>query len=112
MRRILVDHARRRRADRRGGDRRRVPVEVDGLPAPNCDPDEWLALDECLTRFEAVDPAAAGLVKLRLFAGLSVEEAGDALGLPRATAYRNWTFARAWLSAALADHSSGPPDFS
>jgi predicted DNA-binding protein (UPF0251 family) len=64
-------------------------------------------LDHALTSFETIDASAAELAKLRVFAGLSVEEAGEALGLPRATAFRVWTYARAWLTAALAD---GPED--
>jgi hypothetical protein len=58
-----------------------------------------------LTRFTAIDPTAAELAKLRVFGGLSVEEAGKALGVPRATAFRIWTYARAWLTARLADRS-------
>ena len=61
-----------------------------------------LALDEALTRLAVEDPEAAAVVQLRYFAGLSVEEAGQSLGLSRATAYRHWTFARAWLLQALA----------
>jgi len=63
-------------------------------------------LDHVLTAFEAIDPAAAALAKLRLFGGLSVEEAGQALGIPRASAFRAWTYGQAWLSAALADRPS------
>ena len=71
--------------------------------APVVDADSWIDLDEALAAFEAVDAPAAGLAKLRVFGGLSVEEAGVALGMPRATAFRVWTYARAWLTAALAD---------
>jgi RNA polymerase sigma factor (sigma-70 family) len=60
-----------------------------------------LALDEALTRLSAEDPEAADVVQLRYFAGLSVQEAADSLGLSRATAYRHWTFARAWLAHEL-----------
>ena len=69
------------------------------------DPDRWIDLDAALTRFAAIDPTAAELAKLRVFGGLSVEEAGDALGVPRATAFRTWTYARAWLTSRLADGS-------
>ena len=103
MRRVLVDHARQKLAAKRGHRPRGSGLDPDRLAATPGDPDQWLDLDHALTRFEAVDPAAAGLAKLRVFAGLSVEEAGDTLGIPRATAFRTWTYARAWLTAALAD---------
>lgn len=100
MRRILVDHARRKRADKRGGAGKRFEVsERDRLVVP--DPDTLLAVDEALARLEAEDPGSAALARLRLFAGLSVEEAAEGLGLSRATAYRDWAYARAWLTAAL-----------
>jgi ECF sigma factor len=67
------------------------------------DTDSWIDLDGALTTLEGIDAPAAELAKLRIFGGLSVEEAGDALSLPRATAFRLWTYARAWLTAALAD---------
>jgi DNA-directed RNA polymerase specialized sigma24 family protein len=66
-------------------------------------PDDLLALDDALAKLATDDAPAAELVKLRVFAGLSVEEAADALGLARATAYRHWTFARAWLRCELGD---------
>ncbi len=103
MRRILVDSARRRRARKRGADRAPAPLDPDRLPAAARDADRWIDLDDALTAFQAVDAPAAELAKLRVFGGLSVEEAGEALGLSRATAFRVWTYARAWLSAALAD---------
>jgi len=103
MRRVLVDHARAKQADRRGNRPVRVALDPERLPAAADDPDRWLDLDEALTLFEATDPEAAGLAKLRVFGGLSVEEAGDALGIPRATAFRTWTYARAWLTTRLAD---------
>jgi RNA polymerase sigma factor (TIGR02999 family) len=106
MRRILVESARRRRAEKRGGGRERTALDPDRLPAPEVDPDRWLAFDEVLTAFAGEDPDAAELAKLRLCVGLSTEEAGDALGLSRATAFRHWTYARAWLSAALAERSA------
>ena len=103
MRRILVDHARAKQADKRSDRRRRADLDPDRLAASGFDPDRWLDLDDALTRFESIDLAAAGLAKMRVFGGLSVEEAGDALGLSRATAFRIWTYARAWLTARLAD---------
>jgi RNA polymerase sigma factor (TIGR02999 family) len=103
MRRILVDSARRKQARKRGGGPKRLPLDPDRFTAPARDADTWLDLDEKLTAFENVDATAAALAKLRLFGGLSVEEAGETLGLARATAFRTWTYARAWLTAALAD---------
>ncbi|HEY1375926.1 MAG TPA: ECF-type sigma factor [Gemmataceae bacterium] len=106
MRRILVEAARRKKTEKHGGGRRRVELG-DHLPAPGPAPDQLLAVDDALGRLGAEDPTAAELVKLRYYAGLSVEEAGDALGLSRATAYRLWAYARSWLRCAV---SGGPPD--
>jgi RNA polymerase sigma factor (TIGR02999 family) len=105
MRNILVDNARRKRRAKHGGGRHRVALD-ESLPAPPDDADALLALDEALSRLAAEDPEAAGVVHLRCFAGLSVEEAAQALGISRAQAYRQWTFARAWLLQAL---SGGEP---
>lgn len=107
MRRLLVDHARKKHAAKRGGAARRAAVDPDHLPGRAVAVDDLIAVDEALTRFAATDPGAARLAALRVFAGLSVEEAGDALGVPRATAYREWTYARAWLTAALAENPDG-----
>jgi RNA polymerase sigma factor (TIGR02999 family) len=102
MRQILIDHARRKRRFRHGGDRTRVPLsDVD--VASEARADELLALDEALDRFAAKDPVKAELVKLRYFAGLSEEEVAATLGISRATASRYWTFARAWLINALSE---------
>jgi RNA polymerase sigma factor (TIGR02999 family) len=105
MRRILVDSARRKQARKRGGDLGPSPIDVDRLPAPTVDADSWIDLDGALTAFEKIDASAAELAKLRIFGGLSVEEAAEALDMPRASAFRVWTYARAWLTAALADPS-------
>jgi RNA polymerase sigma factor (TIGR02999 family) len=105
MRRILVDHARAKQAEKRGHRSNRADLDPDHLPASGFDPDRWIDLDETLTRFAAIDPTAAELAKLRIFAGLSVEEAGDALAIPRTTAFRTWTYARAWLTSRLADRA-------
>lgn len=96
MRRILIENARRKKADKRGGRRARVSLDrVDAVTvAP---PDELLALDEALERLGRHDPVAGQLVKLRYYAGLSLEQAAEALGVSSATAYRHWTFGRAWL---------------
>ena len=98
MRRILVDRARRRRRDRHGGGRRRVAL-TDVVATANNDPNALLDLDAALTRLASDDGPAAALAKLRVFAGLSVEEAAAALGQSRPAAYRHWTYARAWLPA-------------
>jgi RNA polymerase sigma factor (TIGR02999 family) len=97
MRRILVDNARRKRSIKAGGDRKRVDlaeVEPAVEPPPNLD---ILALDEALVELEAKDKRKAELVKLRFFAGLSNEEAADALGISVSTADNDWAYARAWL---------------
>lgn len=103
MRRILVDSARRKQSIKRGGGSRQVLLDVDRLAAPVVDADCWIDLNEALTTFEGVDPAASELAKLRIFGGLSVQDAGDILELPRATAFRVWTYARAWLTDALSN---------
>jgi RNA polymerase sigma factor (TIGR02999 family) len=100
MRRILVEHARSKKTHKRGGTRRRVDLSR-AEPLEQADPDVLLDLDELLTLLAAEDPEAAGVAKLCLFAGLSVEEAAQALSTSRASAYRQWTYARAWLHARL-----------
>ncbi len=101
MRRILIDGARRKQADKHGGGRRRVDLaEAEAVTAAR--PESLLALDEALDRLTQHDPSAGHLVKLCYFAGLSVEEAAEALGISRTSAYRLWTFARAWLRSQLA----------
>jgi RNA polymerase sigma factor (TIGR02999 family) len=106
MRRILVESARRKQASKRGGRPRRSVIDPDRLAASASDWDQWLDLDEALVRFEKVDATAAALAKLRVFAGLSVEQAGDALEISRASAFRAWTYARAWLTDALSEKLS------
>ena len=101
MRRILVEQARRKRLPKHGGGRRRVELNEAHRVLESSD--DLLLLDDALGRLAAEDAAAVEIVNLRLFAGLSVEEAADALGLARATAYRHWTFARAWLRCELGD---------
>jgi RNA polymerase sigma factor (TIGR02999 family) len=104
MRRILIENARRKQRDKRGGDRDRVDFEVITISAAGPDLD-LLALDEALDALAAEDTRKASLVKLRFFAGLSIEEAADALGIARATASRDWTYARAWLFDRLGEKS-------
>jgi RNA polymerase sigma factor (TIGR02999 family) len=102
MRRILVDHARRKRRVRHGGGRKRVdfPEAEVVAEAPS---DNLLALDEALTSFAAADPQKAELVRLRYFAGLTLEESAGLLGISRATAARHWAYARAWLFDAMSE---------
>jgi RNA polymerase sigma factor (TIGR02999 family) len=102
MRRILVDHARRKARPKHGGDRQRHDVAAlePAAPAP-ADALDLLALDEVLTRFEAVAPRKAHLVKLRYFAGCTLPEAADHLGIALSTAEADWTFAKAWLKREL-----------
>jgi RNA polymerase sigma factor (TIGR02999 family) len=101
MRRILVDRARAKRAEKRGGGRRRVEVEPDELAARQHD-QKLLALDEALAKLEQQAPPQAQLVKLRYFAGLTICEAAAALGISTATADRYWAYARAWLQREMA----------
>jgi RNA polymerase sigma factor (TIGR02999 family) len=96
MRRILVENARRKRSRKHGGGRAREDLD-EVQPAVPEPPEEVLALDEALTRLAATDPTAARLVQLRHFAGLSLPEAAEALGVSARTAGRLWAFGRAWL---------------
>ena len=100
MRRILIENARRKRSEKRGGDRKRVDL-AEADPVSMADPCQLVELDDALTQLEHQDREAAELVKLRLFAGLSVEQASDLLGISRTAAYRHWAYARAWLNAQL-----------
>jgi RNA polymerase sigma factor (TIGR02999 family) len=96
MRRILIEGARRRQRLRHGGDQQRVDLQEADL-AVAAPPDELLMIHEALEELARSDASAAELVKLRYFAGLSVEHAAEVLGIPVRTAYRNWAYARAWL---------------
>jgi RNA polymerase sigma factor (TIGR02999 family) len=100
MRRILVEQARRKGRVKHGGGRKRVELGRDFAAEVN-PADDLLALDAALDRFEAVDPPAARLVKLRYFAGLTMPEAAAALDMTLRSAERNWTYARTWLRLAL-----------
>lgn len=99
MRRILIDRARSRRTDKRGGRRTRVALEDLGGPAGS--PGELLDLDEALARFAAEEPRKAELVVLRFYGGMTASEAAGALGISLPTAERWWAFARVWLFAEL-----------
>jgi RNA polymerase sigma factor (TIGR02999 family) len=96
MRRILIDHARAKRADKRGGAASRVPLSIVDL-AEDSDPREILALDRALERLEGSEPEVAAVVRMRFFAGLSGDEAAEALGISARQVDRLWAYARAWL---------------
>ena len=105
MRRILIERARRRKRVKHGGQRKRVEFD-EAVSVSNDPPDDILAIDDALSRLEQSDARAAALVKLRYFAGLTMPEAADALGLSLRSAEREWTFARTWLHRALTDAES------
>ena len=102
MRRILVENARRKRTEKRGGRQRRYDLLEPDLVAQPPD-DDLLALDEALSKLSEEEPGMAELVKLRYFAGFSVEQVAQALGISARTAKRHWAFARAWLLRELSD---------
>ena len=104
MRNVLVDHAERRGAAKRGGGRRAESLHdllEEQVPAAEREIDDLIAIDEALDRLEALDPRKARVVECRFFGGLSLEETARALGSSPATVSRDWTFARAWLHREL-----------
>jgi RNA polymerase sigma factor (TIGR02999 family) len=105
MRRILVDHARRHAARKRGDGAHRVPLEdvVQVLAAPDT---SVLALDQALTRLERVDPGLAQIVELRAFGGMTIDEAAHVLKVSPSTAKREWRTAKAWLTRELGSSTS------
>jgi RNA polymerase sigma factor (TIGR02999 family) len=105
MRRIVVESARRKDRIKHGGGHERIEVELAELQT-RLPPDDLIALDDALTQLQQLDPVKARLVTLRYFAGLTLEQAAEALGISRVTAHRYWTFARAWLHQQM---SSGEP---
>jgi len=107
MRRILIDHARKRNAERRGGGARSVPIDSLDLAVEH-DPESVLALEEALRTLEAEDPRAAEIVGLRFYAGRSVEECAAMLGTSRRTILRDWAFARARLFELIQGRDSQP----
>jgi len=109
MRRILIDNARRKRRPKHGGHQQQIPLDAIALPVEDRFHD-LLALDEALNGLASQEPLKAELVKLRYFAGLSVEEAAACLGISPITAKRYWAVARAWLYAALSDEEASRPD--
>jgi RNA polymerase sigma factor (TIGR02999 family) len=102
MRRILVESARKKKRQRHGGGFRRVDLQ-EAVSLADSPPDDLLALDEALSRLATREPAKAALVKLRYFAGLSIDEVADLMRISRTTAKRYWAFARAWLLAEIED---------
>lgn len=104
MRRILVDHARRKKSQRQGGDRVRLDIdEAAAIPFASEEPDRILAIHDALTVLETESPRKAHLVKLRFFAGMTLEEAASALGVAVPTAKRDWAAARVWLYRRLSE---------
>ncbi len=101
MRRILVDRARHKQTEKAGGGRRRVELDhvEPAVVEPDCD--DLLALDEALRQLEAKDPRKVELVKLRFFAGLTAEQAAEALGVSTSTAEKDWSYARSWLRLTI-----------
>jgi RNA polymerase sigma-70 factor, ECF subfamily len=102
MRRVLVDHAVRRKAAKRGGRRYQVPLE-DGMLVSEAQADEVLALHAALAELESINERLARIVEFRYFAGLSIEETAEGLGISTATVKRDWTMARAWLHRELSE---------
>ena len=99
MRRILIDYARHKKADKRGGQLRREPLS--DLADVETDDDVLLALSEAMQKLAAQDPLKAQLVELRYFAGLTGDQAAEVLGLSKSTADRYWAYSRAWLQAEV-----------
>jgi RNA polymerase sigma factor (TIGR02999 family) len=97
MRRILVDNARRKRAQRHGGGRHRTELTDIAAP-PSLQDDQVIAVNDALNKFTAIDPQKAELVKLRYFVGMTIGEAAAVLGISEGTAKRHWAYARAWLA--------------
>jgi RNA polymerase sigma factor (TIGR02999 family) len=108
MRRILIDRARDRKRLKRGGRLRRQQLDLESILEDEAPPDDLLDLDDAIVRLEEADAQAAALVKLRLFAGLTVEHAAAALGVSRRTAERDWSFARTWLFGQLGPRDDPP----
>jgi RNA polymerase sigma factor (TIGR02999 family) len=109
MRRILVDHARRRAAAKRGGPRVPLDEARDRADAPGLDFEGILSVHEALERLEELDPRRGRLVELKFFAGLSTEEIAGALGVSTATAKREWRMARAWLRSRIGSEGDDGP---
>ena len=107
---MCVDHARTKNRLKRGGDWNRVEVQPESDAPGKTHMLDVLAVDEALTELAELDPRKARLVELRYFAGMTSEEAGDLLGISRATVAREWRMCRAWLAARLSDTGEAAPD--
>lgn len=110
MRNILVDHARRKAAVKRGGDRARAPLHDADAAIIESPADDMLALDEALRGLDEADPRAHQIVMLRYFAGLSEEQTAASLDLSPRTVRRDWAYARAWLQRAMSEQNDHPDD--
>jgi RNA polymerase sigma factor (TIGR02999 family) len=109
MRRILVDQARRKQSQRRGGTRGRYELrDADRVEIPLND--QLIDLDEALSKLASTDPQAAELVKLRVFAGMTIEEIAQVQGVSGRTVKRNWVYARAWLGRQLSAYNNEPSE--
>lgn len=98
MRRILVDKARRKKSRKHGGNHRRIGLdEVDVAPGDDCPTDDLLALDEALTKLSQEDKTKVDVIQLRFFAGLTIEQTAEVLGISATTTKLHWAYARAWL---------------
>ena len=111
MRRILIERARKYDRHKHGGGRRRLDLDKLGL-AGDVPSEELLALDEALARLEETDRVRSDVVKLRFFAGLTIEQTADALGFSPATVVRHWTFARTWLFEQISAGEESPNSMS
>jgi RNA polymerase sigma factor (TIGR02999 family) len=110
MRRIVLDDARRRQRDKRGGDAVLVPIDGVQIPAPaGADTVDVLELDRALTHLEAVDAEQGRIVELRFYGGLTVEETAAVMGVSPATIKREWAMAKGWLFRALTGGSAPAP---
>lgn len=108
MQQILIDYARRRKAEKRGGDKNRLPIRALDL-AEDTDPDQVIALDEAMRVLENSDPRAAAVVRMRFFAGLDVATTAEVLGISERTVMREWAVARARLFASVSGDSGASP---
>lgn len=108
MRRILIENARRKQRIKHGGGLRRASIEQ--AASAYVQVDDVIAVNDALSRFEAEAPAAAELVKLRYFIGLTIDEAAEALGVSRSTAGRQWRYAKAWFKRELAGQNGSAAD--
>lgn len=104
MRRILLDHARKHKADKRGGEAEKLPLEEEILVVSHEKSNELIALDDALDALAAIDPQKAKIVELRYFGGLSIEETAEVMGVSVPTINRQWRTAKAWLYGQIANN--------